>query len=244
MQDICALLSGNTVAYKLWKHNSSSFPGQVIQRENFNVQDLVDILETEDRVDDTYNLSLALAHADFILKPIEVDDENLLSAFKTKNILWRDKSIRIDTLEKLKMKCAYHVEDKTMSYLETSGIKWSVTHYVPILLQGISTEENIGNNLYCAVSDGWVTLIYLIDNKIKYVNAFEIHFPQDLLYHMRLVAGNDLPDLNKTSVKFLGRVHEEGEMVKLIKPYAYSVGFVGENESHLFKDLIWLKECV
>lgn len=243
-QQVSALLSGNSLCYKIWKNEVHASPGQIIEKGEQNLSILKEQLESKDIDIDECELKLGIAHSEFILKSIDVTDKELVEAYKRKNVMWKDKKLLINELQGLRLKCAFSLDKSVLQHVNDIFPISSIVHHIPTLMYGISLVKNEGNTLYCTVSDSWTAFIYLIDNKIKYVNSYENRFPEDILYFMRLVVVEVGSTISETQVQLIGRVQRDSKLHNLIKTYFPHIQFMGEGEEeYIFKDLIWIKEC-
>lgn len=245
MQQICALLSEGSLTYKIWKNNAYASPGQVVDIKSGGLDDFFKSLVEKDIDLRDSDFKLAISNSEFVLKSSDTSDEIIIEELKRVQVLWTAKSIAVNNYPDLGIKCAYQYNQSLIKGLQASGLDVTIAHYVPVLIYGISQLENVGNNLYCAVTDGRASLIYLIDERIAFVNNFEIHFPEDILYFLRLAAEQAGKKLNETDVHFIGRVQKDSELSRVVSPFLKSLNFVGEGEDeYIFKDISWIKECV
>lgn len=241
--ELNAVLSNNSLAFKLWKSNAHASPGQIINQENYE-QKLLSILTKRDINPNECSFNIALTHSEFILKPLSTSEDDLVQAFKSKNVIWSDKNIRIREYEKLSIKCAFSVPIAIEDWLEEHFYDYTITHLIPIILHGISEGETSGNNVFCAVTDQSISVVAMVEEKIKYANSFEIHHPEDMLYYLRLATEQANQDPGGTDICLIGRIQENSRLINLIKPYFDSISFVGKGkEEFIFKDLSWLREC-
>ncbi len=246
MQIISVLISDNSLAFKLWKGDNPMSHGKIIELvEQDPMEQFHDELQKNDIDMSECRIKLAVAHPEFLLKPIDTSDEHIRKSFTATSISWADKLIQIDAYPELRLKCIYNLKKDFIAGLEALNISFKTYHYIPVLIHGISQLENGGNKLYSAITDKRISLIYLQDQKIKYVNCYTIEYPQDMLYYMRLAAEQVNEGLNTTEINFIGRIKKDSELYKIVKPYAMKINFIGSaDDEYIYRDLTWLKECV
>ncbi len=245
MQQLCALLSGGSLAYKLWKNDTYATPGRVLDVKETGIVDFLKELKEKEAELEGFEFRLALCHTEFTLSSSDSGDDQAIALFKKSNILWKSKELKVDTYPGLGIKCTYSYDKTLVEELQNSGFNPEIVHYIPVLLHGISNLEREQNSLFCSVTEKMVSIIYLDGKKIKFAKCYEVNFPEDILYYLKLASEQVNSDLSEMNLFLMGRIHRHGQLNKLLKPFVKTISYLGkEKEEYIFKDISWIKECV
>jgi len=180
--------------------------------------------------------SVGIFTPEFMISPQSHSEENIKSFFANDQVTSSEHAeILNDQLQEVNARLTYSFPDSAMQTLQKRFETYSYQHATSAQIRFLS-RKNLGWNVYIVIQNGWIQVLVLSGNQLKFANAFSFKTAEDFIYYIMSVFHSLELNPENVPVTLYGEILRDSVLFEAANKYIRPVKLGKPRESWKFED--------